>query len=164
MADHEAHNSARSGGQQPLEMILARNLLTSVSTPGFLVGPDASLLFFNEAAAALLGRAFEDVGRMTAEEWSTAFGPLDEEGTPLDGDRLSATEAIDAGRPAHGEFRLRRQRGETIPIEASTFPIVGPDGDSSGAMILFWSLDELELPSLRSKQGASAAVEAFEGR
>ncbi len=142
-------------------MILARNLLTSVLTPGFLVGADASLLFFNEAAAALLGRAFEDVGRMTAEEWSTAFGPLDPEDRPTGVDRLSTTEAIEARRPAHGQFRVRRPNGEATPIEASTFPIVGAGGEASGAMILFWSIEETGPPMRDERRQQSGSVEAL---
>lgn len=147
-------------GQQPLEMILARNLLTNVSTPALLVDSDTSLLFFNEAAAAVLGRAFEDVGRMSAEEWSTAFGPIDSAGNPLGVDRMSATEAIRAARPAHGEFQVRRPGGETIPVEASTFPVVGPSRAASGAMILFWSLDEEEPAPL---QPGSSTIGSIEG-
>ena len=41
--------------QKPLELILARNLLTSISTPAFLLDADAAVVFYNEAAAALLG-------------------------------------------------------------------------------------------------------------
>ena len=52
------------GSQKPLELILARNLLTSVTTPAFLVARDGALLFYNEAAGALLGRPFEDVGQL----------------------------------------------------------------------------------------------------
>ena len=54
--------------QKPLELILARNLLTSLSTPALLVDHEAVLVFYNEAAAAVLGRSFEDAGRMTAEQ------------------------------------------------------------------------------------------------
>ncbi len=43
--------------QKPLELILARNLLSSISTPAFLVGEDGALLFYNEGAGALLGPA-----------------------------------------------------------------------------------------------------------
>ena len=40
-----------SGPQKPLELILARNLLTSVTTPAFLVARDGTLLFYNEGPA-----------------------------------------------------------------------------------------------------------------
>jgi hypothetical protein len=59
-------------------------------------------------------------------------------------DTLAVTEAIRAGRPAHGEFRIRVAGGRAAPIEASAFPIVASEGGSSGAMILFWPLNEEE--------------------
>src|SRR4051812_36033699 len=45
--------------QKPLELILARNFLTSLSTPAFLVDRSGALIFYNEAAGAMLGISFE---------------------------------------------------------------------------------------------------------
>jgi PAS domain-containing protein len=126
--------------QKPLELILARNLLTSISTPAFLLDSDAAVVFYNEAAAALLGRSFEDAGRMSAEQWTAAFGPFDSDGAPIEVDSLAPTEAIRAGRPAHGKFTIRAADGKRVAIEASAFPIVASEEGSSGAMIFFWAL------------------------
>lgn len=131
---------ASSPSQKPLELILARNLLTSISTPALLVDHEATLVFYNEAAAAVLGRSFEDAGRMTPEQWSAAFGPFDDDDRPIEVDRLAITEAIRAGRPAHGRFRIRAGSGDPSSVEASAFPIVASEEGSSGAMILFWPL------------------------
>jgi PAS domain-containing protein len=129
--------------QKPLELILARNLLTNLSTPAFLVDGDATVVFYNEAAAALLGRSFEDAGRMTAEEWTTAFGPLGHDGEPVEVNGLATTEAIREGRPSHATFTIRTADGSPATIEASAFPIVASErASSSGAMILFWPLGE----------------------
>ena len=128
--------------QKPLELILARNLLTSLSTPAFLLDSDAAVVFYNEAAAALLGRSFEDAGRMEADQWTRAFGPFEQDGSPVEVDTLATTDAIRAGRPAHARFVIRTGSGDTQPIEASAFPIVASDQGSSGAMILFWPLSE----------------------
>jgi PAS domain-containing protein len=126
--------------QKPLELILARNLLTSISTPAFLLDEHAAMVFYNEAAGALLGRSFEDVGRMSAEEWISTYGPLDEEGNPIPLDDLPGTQAVRAGRPEHGVYRLRSAGGAEHQIESSTFPIIASEEGSSGAMILFWPL------------------------
>ena len=124
--------------QRPLELILARNLLTSISTPALLVDGDATMLFYNEAAAALLGRSFEDAGQMSADEWTAAFGPLGKEGSSVNVDELALTEAVRDGRPAHGSFRIRVASGAEEAIEAAAFPIVASPEGSSGAMIMFW--------------------------
>jgi len=74
--------------QKPIELILARNLMASLSTPAFLVDEDGVLIFYNEAAGAMLGKRFEEAGAMPPEEWGTAFGPMDEHGNPLPFDEL----------------------------------------------------------------------------
>lgn len=135
-------SSGSPPAQKPLELILARNFLTRISTPAFLVDDAAAIVFYNEAAAAMLGRSFEDAGRMSAEEWVAAFGPFNASGRSVDLERLAITEALRAGRPAHGKFRIRTASGEKTAIEASAVPIIASAAGSSGAMILFWPLDE----------------------
>lgn len=122
--------------QKPLELILARNLLSSISTPAFLVGEEGRLLFYNDAAAALLGRRFEETGAMTVAEWTTAFGPFDEHDKPLPYDEIPLVVAVREGRPAHGIFRIATPAG-CEEVAASAIPIVGPSG-ATGAIVIFW--------------------------
>lgn len=124
--------------QKPLEMILARNLLTSISTPSFLVDGEGTMLFYNEAAAALLGRSFEEAGQMTVEQWTEAFGPYSTDGSPLEFDEITLTKAVQDGRPAHGNFAIRTKSNGNQEVEAAAFPIVASEEGSSGAMIMFW--------------------------
>jgi PAS domain-containing protein len=128
-------------GQKPLELILARNLLASVSTPAFLIGDQGTLLFYNEAAAALLGRRFEDSGTLSAAEWTSEFGPYGEDGQPLPYDEIPATVALRSNRPFHGIFRIGRAGRDQREIAASAIPIVGPGG-SSGAIVIFWPVTQ----------------------
>jgi PAS domain-containing protein len=127
--------------QKPLELILARNLLTSISTPAFLVDESAALVFYNEAAGALLGRSFEDAGRMTPEEWTSTYGPFGPDGEPVELDDLPTTRAVRDGRPAHAVFTIRSANGGKREIESSAFPIIASEEGSSGAMIFFWPLE-----------------------
>jgi PAS domain-containing protein len=124
-------------GQKPLELILARNLLSSISTPAFLVGEEGLLLFYNEAAAAMLGRRFEELGSIPASEWTAEFGPFDDNEVPIPYDEIPATVAVRANRPYHGNFRIASAHGGHHDIEASSIPIVGPGG-ASGAIVIFW--------------------------
>lgn len=130
-----------SAPQKPLELILARNLLTSVTTPALLVARDGRLLFYNEAAGALLGRPFEDVGQLDLREWTASFGPLDGDGRPIPLDELPLTRALREGRPAHAQFHARAADGSTHEIAASAMPIVGMGSGVSGAMVIFWPVD-----------------------
>jgi PAS domain-containing protein len=125
--------------QRPLELILARNLLTAISTPAFLVDESAQLLFYNEAAGALLGTSFEEAGRMSAEEWTARFGPFDSDGRPAPLEELETTKALRDGRPAHAKLEIRLADGEVHAIEASALPISGARHDGrSGAIVFFW--------------------------
>ncbi len=124
--------------QRPLELILARNLLTSISTPSFLVDGEGTMVFYNEACAAMVGRSFEETGQLTAEAWTSTFGPFDDEGEALTFDDLSLTKAVVSGRPAHGEFCIKTRDNALKPIEAAAFPLVANEQGASGAMILFW--------------------------
>jgi PAS domain-containing protein len=126
--------------QKPLELILARNFLTSLNTPAFLVGGDGELLFYNEAAGALLGVSFEEAGRMAAAEWGESFGPFDEEGNTIPYEDLPVTAALREGRPTHAESHIRSVRGTEHHIEVSALPIVADEGQE-GAMVFFWPRD-----------------------
>lgn len=123
--------------QKPLELILARNLLTSLSTPAFLADEDGALVFYNEAAGSLLGLAFEESGKLDPREWSEKFGPFNGNGEPIGVDELPITKALRAGRPAHAEYVIRSNDGGEHEVEVSALPIV-VNGDQSGAMVVFW--------------------------
>ena len=127
--------------QRPLELILARNLLCSISTPAFLVGEGGALLFYNEAAGVMLGRRFEDTSVLAADDWTSAFGPLDTEGDAIPFEQIPATTALRSNRPYHGRFAIRAAGGEQLDIAASAIPIVGPGG-ATGAIVIFWPVEE----------------------
>jgi PAS domain-containing protein len=136
-----------ANAQKPLELILARNLLTSLSTPAFLLDESSRLVFYNESAGALLGIAFEETGRMDPQEWTGSFGPFDEEGNPISIEELQITGALREGRPAHSHFCIRSAKGTEHSIEAAAFPIIASDEGASGAMIFFWPLEENGRPA-----------------
>ena len=129
------------GPRRPLELILARNLLASLSTPAFLVDAEGEIAFYNDAAGTLLGRRYEDRGPMPAEEWTQTFGPLDAQGRPRPFTDLPLTRALRRNRPAHDRFAIRPLDGGKRDIEASGLPILGAGG-YRGAIIVFWPADE----------------------
>ena len=123
--------------QRPLELILARNLLTALSTPAFLVDEGGVLVFYNEAAGALLGKRYEELGTVGPEEWGSIFGPFDDEGDPLPYDELPLVIAVRNGHPAHADFEIRSTDGTRHTVEVSAFPILTAHG-SQGAIAVFW--------------------------
>lgn len=132
---------AHPRAQRPLELILARNLITSLSTPAFLLDDRARLAFYNEAAGALLGMSFEEAGRMPPERWTATFGPFDDQGRAIPVKELATTEAVRRGRAVHSRYRIRSADGTAHTIEASVFPIIASEEGTSGAMVFFWPLE-----------------------
>ena len=123
--------------QKPLELILARNLMSALSTPAFLVDEGGLLVFYNEAAGFLLGKHFEEMGTVGPEEWGRLFGPFDDGGEPIPYDELPLVTAIRSGRPAHAQLTIRSTDGTQHAVEASAFPILTQHG-SQGAIAVIW--------------------------
>jgi PAS domain-containing protein len=127
---------------QPLLLIQARNLITNLALPAFLTAPDGGLLFFNDAAAALLGRRFEEVGRLSQEEWAREVGPFDDEGRPLAADSLPLAEAMREGHPTQGRFNIRIEGG-LREVDVSALPLLEPD-NYEGTLIVFWPVEDAQ--------------------
>jgi PAS domain-containing protein len=126
--------------EQPLELILARNLISIISLGAFLVDAEGAIVFFNDAAAEIFGVQFEETGRIAQADWSTELGPLDEQGRSLPTDELPLAVALRDGRPGYGRFHVRTDRG-LIPIVATGLPLIG-SGGLHGALVVFWPLTD----------------------
>ena len=116
-----------------LAVILARNLIAAIMTPAFIVDLDGLMSFFNEAAGNLIGRRFEETGRLTREEWNE-IGPVDEQGRPVPSDRMPMTIALREGRPAYGRFRIKTDQGILMDVDTSAVPLMAR-GESHGAIV-----------------------------
>jgi PAS domain-containing protein len=127
--------------QKPLELILARNLMSALSTPAFLVDEGGLLVFYNDAAGTLLGKGFDEVGHVGPNEWGGLFGPYDDAGATIAYDDLPVVRAVRAGRPAHATFGVRAFDGQVHAVECSAFPILTAHG-SRGAIAIFWPVED----------------------
>jgi PAS domain-containing protein len=112
--------------------------VSNLATPAFLVDADGTLVFYNEAAAQLLGVGFEEAGPMPAQEWGTRFEPVGADGSALPLEELPLAIALTEARPVHREMRIRSMEGVERTIEVTAFPVVG-HGGQTGAIAIFWS-------------------------
>jgi PAS domain-containing protein len=129
--------------QHPVEIILARSLMSNLTTPAFLVDLEGTLVFFNEAAGEILGLRFEEAGPLPVDVWGTMFVPRDRAGAPIPVPELPLSIALGSGQPAHGRMWLHTKAGEERGIEAHALPIVGTAG-MRGALAVFWDITELD--------------------
>lgn len=125
--------------QQPIELILTRQLASYLATPMFLVGPEGELLFYNEPAEALLGYRFDEALEIPLEEWATAYLLYD----AASGERLTIEEfpvvaALRDGKPSHTTLSYERPDGARLPLVVTSFPLIGEGGTLLGAAAIFW--------------------------
>jgi len=124
--------------QQSVELILFRQLATSLAVPVFLVDVHGDLVFLNEAAEVLLGMRLEDVTSLPFETWTTGFKPRSADGTALPTSELPLVRAITERRPAHGPLRITGSDGVERTIEVTAFPLEGGYGRLIGGVAMFW--------------------------
>jgi PAS domain-containing protein len=67
--------------QPNLVLIVARSFATKLATPTLIIDADGDLVYFNDAAAEVLGSSYLDVGALDASRWQELFQPrtLDED-------------------------------------------------------------------------------------
>jgi PAS domain-containing protein len=130
--------TARGMTQKAVELILMRQLASYLAVPTFLVDPEGNLLYYNEPAERLLGRRYDETGEMPLAEWSTAFTPTAEDGTPLPPEHLPLTIALRARQPAHRTMRISGLDGVQRRIEVTAFPLEAQGGRHLGAVAIFW--------------------------
>ena len=122
-----------------IEIILSRQLADCLNVPVFIVNPDGTLLFYNEAAEGLLGKKFEDTGAMPVDEWSSAFSQHDEEGKVIPPAELPLVQTLQNHVPAHKTFWIKSLKGKSTKISVTAIPIIGRSKQFSGAMAIFWN-------------------------
>ncbi len=123
---------------RPIELILTRQLASWLAMPIFVVDADGTLVFYNEAAEAVLGQRFDETGEMPPTEWATAWVPTDDAGRPLPPDRLPLTIAVAERRPTHETLWIRGLDGVPRRIQATAFPLIGHAERVLGAVVIFW--------------------------
>jgi PAS domain-containing protein len=124
--------------QRNLLLIMARDFASRLATATFLVDPDGNLIYFNEAAEAVLGQAFVEGRSMPASEWSTTFRPQDAQGRPVPLGSLPLGVALTRQEPAHGSLRITGADGVDRMIEVTGVPLFAHAGQFVGAMAIFW--------------------------
>jgi PAS domain-containing protein len=124
--------------QKPIELILMRQLASTLAMPIFLVDADGTLVFYNEPAERVLGMRFDETGEMPAAEWSTLWHSTDVAGRPLAPEEQPLMIAIAERKPTHTEFWIHGLDGERRRIKATAFPLMSLTDQVLGAVVFFW--------------------------
>lgn len=124
--------------QRSIELILFRQLATSLAVPVFLVDEAGDLVFLNEAAEDLLGIRFDDIDEMPFEQWTTGFQARTAEGTLLPPEETPLVRALQQRSPTHQGLHITGADGVDRALEVTAFPLEGGRGRLIGAVAMFW--------------------------
>jgi len=124
--------------QLPIELILVRQLAGGLAVPTFVVDAAGDLVFINEAAEALLGLRFDEVGEVSFADWTTAFAPHTKGGQQADPATHPLAVAIRQRRPVHGPLRIMSRDRISRSLVVTALPLEGSRGQLLGGIAMFW--------------------------
>ncbi len=127
----------------------ARHLAEGMWTPALVLDNAGTLLFYNEGAAVLVGRPFEEVGRMAASDWGALFDVRARDGSRFPLENMPGWLDVQRSRPAHGHARIRSLDGIDRIINVAASPLFTQLGEFVGTIVQAWE-DEAPGEALRA--------------
>ena len=132
------------GAPKSLPLILARELASNLATPMFLMDSAGMLVFYNDAAALLLGKSFAELGEIPSGEFGESL-----QLTTTDGARIRRRDspsgiAFYEQKPAHQVVMATAYNGVRRAYEATAYPLLGATGEMNGVVAVFWAVSAEE--------------------
>jgi PAS domain-containing protein len=126
------------GTPKSLPLILARELAANLATPMFLMDAGGMLVFYNDAAALLLGKPFAELGEIPSGDFGASL-----QLSTMDGERLLRRDtpsgiAFFEHRPSHQTVMATSYDGVRRSYEATAYPLLGATGEMHGVLVVFW--------------------------
>ena len=119
-------------------MILLRRLVDRLLMPTMVIDPAGRLVFYNPAAAELVGRPFERLGPIDTGEWYDAFRFTDEDGSLIKREDHPMDLARLRHEPTYRRFLFQGLDGVKRVVEGTAFPLLGQCNRHLGAASIFW--------------------------
>ena len=125
--------------QQPVEMILVRQLAGYLFVPVLVVDTTGTVVFYNEPAERILGVRFEETGRIDPEEAERLVELSDDPAADPDEAGRPVVTALQQRRPIHARrWLLRRSDRVRLQVELTVFPVIDQEERLLGAVAMFW--------------------------
>jgi PAS domain-containing protein len=124
--------------QKHLVLILAREFASNLATPTLVADASGTLVFYNEAAEAVVGRRFSEAGEMPLDEWIAEFAPHTRDGRPLPAEQRPARIAFEERRAAHERYLVTSVDGMEREVEVTAYPLFAHADEFVGIVVIFW--------------------------
>jgi len=126
------------GSPKSLPLILGRELASNLATPMFLMDAGGMLVFYNDAAAVLLGKPFGELGEIPSGEFGAALRLTSSGGTPIRRRDSPSGLTFYQHRPAHKALTVTAYDGVRHDFEVTAYPLFGTTGEMHGVVTVFW--------------------------
>jgi PAS domain-containing protein len=126
------------GQPKSLPLILARELAANLATPMFLLDAGGMLVFYNDAAALLLGKPFAELGEIPSGEFGASLDLANLDGTKLLRRNSPSGIAFYERKPSHMHVLATTYDGARRAFEATAYPLLGASGEMNGVVAVFW--------------------------
>jgi len=126
------------GSPKSLPLILARELAANLATPMFLLDAGGMLVFYNDAAALLLGKPFAELGEIPSGEFGASLQVTTPAGEPIRRRDTASGVAFYEHRPAHMTVLATTYDGVRGEYESTAYPLLGATGEMHGVVAVFW--------------------------
>ena len=125
---------------KPIQIILARQLASSLAMAILIVDTEGMLIYYNEPAEAILDQRFEETGEMAAELWTRRFAIEDEERRPIAPEDGPMMLALSERKPISRTVWMRCGKREWWHMNITAYPLIGEAGQFLGATMIFWEV------------------------
>ena len=125
---------------KPIQIILARQLASSLAMPILIVDTDGTLIFYNEPAEAILGQRFDETGEISANTWTTLFALADEERKPIAQEDRPTMMALSERKPYSRTVWMQCGHRDWKHMNITVFPLIGVERQFLGAQMIFWEV------------------------
>ena len=122
-----------------LVLILAREFAANLATGTMITDERGYLVYFNEAAEEVFGKAFSEVGEMPYDDWTSQFSPRDAEtDEPVPVERRPTGIALNERRADHQVLRITSLDGTPTENAVTAFPLFAHTDELVGTVTIFW--------------------------
>ena len=110
----------------------------------FLIDALGLLVFYNDAAALLIGRSFGELGEIPAEEFGAVLDLKTLDDKPLRRRDTPAGIALFERRPAHRTLAATGYDGVQRLVHNTAYPLFGSTAEMHGVVSVFWEVADEE--------------------
>lgn len=138
MSRHPPVWSTAIPAQKPIQLILARQLASSLAMPIVIVDALGTLIYWNEPAELLLGLRFDETGEIPAAQWRTQFVVADGNRCPIPQEEWPLIIALTRQEPVSRKICVGMPNGTWRHIEWTSVPFIAQGGEFLGVQSVFW--------------------------